>query len=671
LKFKLFYIVAFTANLLIANPETDIRIIKADFNDVKGKTSKMPKKCVGSGYAPLALRADWQQHLATVKKECDFDYVRFHGIFHDNMGIFNTTIPTKKIPSKYLSPGNGSKENGLKAEYFNNTNLLDKPVLVRIDKIPGSDWNNKPPGKGLNNINFSVRWTGKLTAPVSGLYDIGAVADDGVRFYIDGELVAEDWTIHAPTLIDGRYYFEKDKSYDIKIEYFQGKSGFDFSLEWAVPWKKPLELYNWQYVDKVYDYILSVGMKPFVELSFMPEELASNREDASGRTTVFWYEGNVTPPKSYKKWGDFVQAFVQHLTDRYGNEEVEKWYFEVWNEPNCHLFWTSDLNEYLKLYEYTARAVKKVDTKYRVGGPATAASVWVKETLDFCDTNNVPIDFIATHVYGVEKGVLDETGKADLIMSTNRNRIIDQVRKVRETIDSTKYKGMELHYTEWSLSYSSRDAVHDSYHSAPYILQKVKGTEGLADSMSYWTFSDVFEEGGPGGSPFHGGFAMLNLQGLKKPSFYSYKFFNQLGDTELKCEDEDSWVCTDGTNIQVLFWDFTVVKQDAHNKTYFKRILPSKNAGKILVELSNVPEGKYQLNVYKTGYRVNDVYSDFCDMGSPMSPTPKQIAELAKKNDGSPIETETVVIDKNGKFKQEFDIRENDVFLLTLDYGVQ
>ena len=99
---------------------------------------------------------------------------------------------------------------------------------------------------------------------------------------------------------------------------------FAFSLEWAVPWKKPLDLYNWQYVDKVYDYILSLGMKPFVELSFMPEELASNREDASGRTTVFWYEGNVTPPKSYKKWGDFVQAFVQHLTDRYGNKEVEK-----------------------------------------------------------------------------------------------------------------------------------------------------------------------------------------------------------------------------------------------------------------------------------------------------------------------------------------------------------
>ena len=135
-------------------------------------------------------------------------------------------FPQKKSLSKYLSPGDGSKIQGLKAEYFNNTKLEGKPVLVRIDKNPGGDWTTKSPGKGLSEFDFSVRWTGKFTAPVSGIYDIGAIADDGVRIYINDELIAEDWTIHAPILIDGRYNFEKGKSYDIKIEYFQAKGGF-------------------------------------------------------------------------------------------------------------------------------------------------------------------------------------------------------------------------------------------------------------------------------------------------------------------------------------------------------------------------------------------------------------------------------------------------------------
>jgi len=87
-------------------------------------------------------------------------------------------------------------------------------------------------------------------------------------------------------------------------------------------------VYNYQYVDVLYDYILEIGMKPFVELGFMPGYLAS------GEQTIFWWKGNVTPPNNYRKWENLVRNLVQHWTDRYGEDEVRTWYFEVWNEPN-------------------------------------------------------------------------------------------------------------------------------------------------------------------------------------------------------------------------------------------------------------------------------------------------------------------------------------------------
>lgn len=643
----------------------DVRVIKANVGMVKGSMTRMPQLCVGSGYAPLGLRADWQQHLKVAKQACDFEYVRFHAIFHDAMGIFNKDIPLETVRTEFLS---SDGKPGLKGEYFNTVDFEGEPVLVRHDAQVDFSWGDSPLGGGIGKDNYSVRWTGTLMAPATGYYKLGAVSDDGIRLYINDRLVADDWSIHGFQQTLGSVYLEAGRAYDLKLEYFEARSGAGITLSWNRPDSSDSSdaLYNWQYVDKLYDFLLSQGVKPFVELGFMPEALASNKPGEGGRTTVFWYEGNVTPPANYGEWAFLIRSFVSHLIQRYGEEEVLSWYFEVWNEPNHPLFWTADLNEYLKLYDVTARAVKAVNPKLRVGGPATAGNGWVPELLAFCEENNTPIDFIATHCYGVEWGFLDESGRAELSMSSNRNRIVDQVREVRRLIESTKYAGLELHYTEWSSSYSSRDPVHDSYHSAAYILHKLKGTDGYADSMSYWTFTDVFEEAGPGPSPFHGGFGLQNLQGLRKPSFYAYKYLNDLGDTEIECTDADAWATKEGDNVQVLFWNFSVTKQDASNKVYFKRDLPASDAGKAVLELSNLRKGKYTLNVYKVGYRVNDVYTDFLDMGSPPAPTREQVALLASQNDGAPIETMAIKVRKDGMFTKEFELRENDVLLVTL-----
>jgi xylan 1,4-beta-xylosidase len=495
------------------------RVISVDAATVKGECSKAWRKCVGSGYAYLGLREDYRRHLEIVRRECGFEYVRFHGLLHDSMGIYT-----------------------------------------------------------------------------------------------------------------------EDR---------EGRA-----------------LYNWQYLDKLYDGILDAGMRPFVEISFMPEALAS------GKQPLFFWRANVTPPKSYERFGELVYNLASHLTRRYGENEVRKWYFEIWNEPNHPAFFSGDLNDYFRLYETAARAIKDVCPGYRVGGPASAGPQWIREIIDFCHTNRVPIDFISTHAYAVD-GVLDEFGTKLLYMSEDPGAIVNTVKQVRGWIDSSRMPELELHYTEWSTSYSSRDPVHDSYVSAPFILSKLKRVEGLADSMSYWTFSDVFEEAGPGPGHFHGGFGLLNLQELRKPSFFAYKFLNELGDTEIGCDDPDAFACKSDDGVQVLFWNYTCPKQDAPNQVFYKRDLPPGSSQPALLTIDGLEEGRYEMTVCQTGYRVNDVYTAYLDMSVPWPETLSrdQVRMLDEQNSGRPVSKKSVYVEKGQPLSERFQVRDNDVFLVKLSRG--
>ena len=426
--------------------------------------------------------------------------------------------------------------------------------------------------------------------------------------------------------------------------------------------KNGVPFYNFQYIDALYDSILDIGMKPFVELSFMPDALKSNDQ------TIFWWKGNISPPKDYDKWQNFINALVKHWTERYGENEVKQWYFEVWNEPNLKdLFFTGTQKDYFKIYKYTAKAIKDVSPNYRVGGPATAGRAWITETIDFAAQNKVALDFIATHDYGVEGIGLDENGVQKLFLVTDKNAIIGGVREVNKEIKSSAMPKLPLHYTEWSSSYSPRDPVHDSYVSAPYILSKLKGSEGYIDSMSYWTFTDIFEESGTVPSPFHGGFGMINFQGLRKPSFYAYQFLNRLGDEELKSDDAESWTTRSKNGVQILLWNFEPPVTKESNQVFFKRDIPAKDFGKVKINIADLPAGKYQMKVYQVGYGVNDVYADYLKIGSPKNLKREQVKALSEKNDGKPVEISTIQVESNQAFSKEFSLRENDVFLITLE----
>jgi xylan 1,4-beta-xylosidase len=228
---------------------------------------------------------------------------------------------------------------------------------------------------------------------------------------------------------------------------------------------------------------------------------------------------------------------------------------------------------------------------------------------------------------------------------------------------------LELHFTEWSSSYTPADPFHDCYQSAAYVLDKIKRAGTSVNSMSYWVFTDIFEEPGPRFTPFHGGFGLVNYQGINKPAFYAYQFMNRLGETELQSTDPASWVCTDKSGgIQALVWDFSLPTppQKENNQVYYRRDLPSHPKSAVTLALSGVPAGQYSMTVYRVGYRVNDAYAAYLDLGSPNQLSKPQVAYIKSLSDGKPERVALVHVGADRKVRETFALRENDVCFVTL-----
>ena len=277
-------------------------------------------------------------------------------------------------------------------------------------------------------------------------------------------------------------------------------------------------VYSFLNVDQIFDFLLAIGMKPFVELSFMPTVLAS------GKRTVFSYRANVTPPKDYKQWTTLIDRLLTHCVERYGKKEVSEWPFEVWNEPNLRMFWTGTQRDYFRLYRHTAEAIKKVSPSIRVGGPATAKSEWIGEFVDFCDRNEVPADFITTHHYPNDG--YENDGDTEVQLFKSQRGIM------REVAQNTRMYARErpVYYTEWNSSSNPNDPLHDEPYAAAFIASTVMEAAGLVDGYSFWTFSDIFEENEFPSVPFHGGFGLSTLHGIPKPSYRAFELLHDLGD---------------------------------------------------------------------------------------------------------------------------------------------
>ncbi len=306
--------------------------------------------------------------------------------------------------------------------------------------------------------------------------------------------------------------------------------------------------------DRIVDFLLSIGMRPFVELSFMPAALAS------GTATVFSYRGNITPPADPREWAGLVGRLARHWVERYGIDEVRQWYFEVWNEPNLRFFWAGTQADYFELYRHTAIALKAVDADLRVGGPATAANAWVEEFLAFCTREGLPADFVSTHHYPNDPlwSVAQDT-EAELA-GARRGVLREWTAEVRRQAG-----GRPVLYTEWNASSNPRYPRQDEPYAAAFAVKSALEAAPLVDCYAFWTFSDLFEENYFPSLPFHGGFGLLNLHGVPKPTYRAFELLHRLGEEALPVEGRhdtvDAWAVRRGQRLTLLLTNHALPRQ--------------------------------------------------------------------------------------------------------------
>ncbi len=367
-------------------------------------------------------------------------------------------------------------------------------------------------------------------------------------------------------------------------------------------------IYNFSYVDQIYDGLLAAGVRPFVEISFMPKKLAAREAPHP-----FWYHPNVAPPKDWNKWSALIEAFARHLVNRYGEDEVAKWYFEVWNEPNID-FWAGDPKQetYFQLYDSTVRALKKISPRLRVGGPATAQAAWVDAFLKHCADNHVPVDFASTHVYANDKSE-DVFGTHE---SIPRDKMVCRsVAKVHDQIKASAWPKMPLIWSEFNASYMNEPLVTDTDFMGPWMATTISQCDGLVDIMSYWTFSDVFEEQGVIKKPFYGGFGLIAERGIPKPAYNVFALLHRLGDQRIAV-DSDSVLATrrkDG-GLSIAIWNYAPPGPDGPSRAFKLQLTGFPRASSATISRVDATHG--------------NVLPAYERMGSPISPTAKQIDEL-------------------------------------------
>jgi len=298
--------------------------------------------------------------------------------------------------------------------------------------------------------------------------------------------------------------------------------------------------YDFTTVDAIYDKLLAIGLRPVVELGFMPRDLASDPSK-----TVFAYGAIISPPKSYERWHDLVRALVQHLVERYGLDEVLTWDFEVWNEANLSVFWSGTKTEWLHLYDVTAEAVKSVDQRLAIGGPSSAAAGWVDDLLAHAAAEGTPVDFVSTHTYGSPP--LD----------------------VRASLERHGYGDARILWTEWGVTPMHFNPINDSVFSGVFLLRGMRSAAGRVDALAYWVASDHFEELGRPPRFLHGGFGLQTVGGLAKPRYHAMSLLSRLGPVELPVTLSgdgggslvEAWASRDRDRIAVLLWNLTSTRR--------------------------------------------------------------------------------------------------------------
>jgi xylan 1,4-beta-xylosidase len=398
---------------------------------------------------------------------------------------------------------------------------------------------------------------------------------------------------------------------DVRYVRFHGIFGREIGIYGGVDAAGDLTL-NFTRVDLVYDGLLDIGVRPFVELGFMPEELAERNSPHP-----FWYHPNVAPPRDSRQWYQLIRKFAQHLVERYGIDEVAHWYFEVWNEPNID-FWDGEPKEetYFALYDNTVAALKDVSPRLRVGGPSTAQAAWVDRFIRHCAQKNRPVDFVSTHIY--------PNDTSQNVFGSNENipqseMVARAVRKVYEQVRSSARPELPIIFSEYNAGF---DGVQlDGPYVGAWLANNIRlCAGGLATEMSYWTFTDAFfEEGGVFRSVFSAGFGLIATGSIPKASFNAFKILHYLGDEQIPIENASALLTRrseDGCLVLAV-WNY----------------VPPKGSGRpenVMIQLRGTAEPVSEAKIHLVDDDHGSPLKTWEQMGRPAFPSREQQAELRK-----------------------------------------
>jgi xylan 1,4-beta-xylosidase len=496
------------------------------------------------------------------------------------------------------------------------------------------------------------------------------------------EALRADWQAHFREAVDllGARFVRFHGLFHDDMFVYRTHNGGGFGPD--APLDQPV--YTFAYVDKVFDAILDAGARPFVELGFMPRQLATQTE------TLFWWKAHCSPPKDMRQWVELVETTVKHWIDRYGVDEVRRWPFEVWNEPNLvPNFWTGTRTEYFELYEATAKALKAIDPQLKVGGPSTSVfvpderyageshdaslevetavaadpdeldwqPVWIREFIEYCAGRGLPIDFLSTHLYPTDYAA-DSLGKVSAI-TRHKDATYDDLLLMRQIIENSPYPHAELHITEWSTSPSSRDAVHDTLFAASYIVRAFLKGSPLAESISYWTFTDVFEEGGGGIGPFHGGFGFVNENGLHKPTFHAMAMLARLGDRLLVEMEHGAITRSSATgDVAAIFYNYPadmgktgLASRNSYAETRTLAAMgPALRVQHTIEGLTPGTEFAIEILDWDHG----NVAEAWHQLGAPLNLSRQDVADLTKVADD--LDRRTIAVDADGTLTIDIDL---------------